>query len=56
MEEGQSSALERGEGEDGRKVESAYGSEGVKFNESADWSYVMTWCFSEVDKTWSAKG
>ena len=33
--EGQRSALERG-GEDVRKGESTYGSEGVKINESAD--------------------
>ena len=55
--EEQRSALERG-GEDGRKGESTYGSEGVKVNQSADWSltFVMTCCISEVDKTWSAEG
>ena len=35
LEEGQRNALEQG-GEDGRIEESAYGSEGVKVNESAN--------------------
>ena len=35
LEEGPRSALERGGGENGRKEESAYGSKGVKFDESA---------------------
>ena len=55
--EGQRSALERG-GEDGRIGESAYGSEGVKVKESANWSltFVIACCVSKFDKIWSAEG
>ena len=54
---GLGSAFERG-GEDGQKEESTYRAEGVKVNESANGSliFVMAYCFSEVDKTWSDEG
>ena len=57
LEEGQRSELKRGR-KDGRKRESAYGPEGVKVNESANWFliFVIAGCVSEVDKTWSAEG